>query len=184
MSSGDNQAAIPESMGSPAAPAWGRCLRAPPGWVGAGEGGSALPGLGEEGRLRKGVWQCPELRSLWRSSSSSMSPLVSIPFPQDSNLWSRRLLSAPIRCRGMERGRVAAPSFAAIPARLEPRLTVPCRAPAPSTSLDPVMGSGHRALCLHRSLDGSWEQRNLPLEPGRTAQPFAKQKQLARLIKC
>lgn len=135
MSSGDDQAAIAEPMGSPAAPARGRCLRAP-------------PGLGEEGWLRKGVWQCLELWSLWGPSSSSMSPHVSIPFPQDSNLWSRRLLSAPVRCRGMERGCMAAPSFTAIPARLENQLPAPCRAPAPSTSLDPVMGA-----------QGSQEQR-------------------------
>lgn len=124
---------------------------------------------------------------------SSMSPLVFIPFPRDNNVWSRTLLSAPIQWRGMERerGRMAAPSFAVVPARLEPRLAAPCSSQhVPGSSVGSAVlrgtavGSGDRALCLRRSLDGSWEQRNLPLKPGRTAQPFAKQKQLARLIKC
>lgn len=33
------------------------------GWVATREGGRALPGPGEEGWLRKRVWQCPELFS-------------------------------------------------------------------------------------------------------------------------
>lgn len=196
MSDGDNQAAAPGPTGSPQPlDGAGVSVLLQGGWALGKEGGLC------QGRVRKGDSgrECgnarsPSARSLWGPFSSWMSPQVSIPFPQDSNLRSRRLLSAPVQSRGMERGRVAALSFAVIPARLEPWLAAPCRAHSSqhipgcsngsSVPRGTAVGSGHEALCLHRSLDGSWEQRNPPLKPGRTAQPFAKQKQLARLIKC
>lgn len=110
------------------------------GWPLGKEGGLCQGRVRKSGSGREcGNAQSSSARSLWGPFSPSMSLLVSISFPQDSNLWSRRLLSAPIQCRGMEKGCMAALSFVVIPARLEPQLAVPCR--APSMSLDPAMGA-------------------------------------------
>uniref|UniRef100_A0A8C5TMR5 Uncharacterized protein n=1 Tax=Malurus cyaneus samueli TaxID=2593467 RepID=A0A8C5TMR5_9PASS len=83
------------------------------GWALGKEGGlcQGREGSAGSGRERGSAQSCSSSALRHRASgplSPPRCPLVSIPFPRDDNLCSRRFLSAPVQCRGMERGRVAA----------------------------------------------------------------------------